>query len=273
MERPSWAPADVDLDRPSAARMYDFFLGGSHHFAVDREMAAQVLAAVPDFPLTARANRAFLHRAVRYLVQQGVRQFLDLGSGIPTVGNVHEIAQRLNPDVRVVYVDVDPVAVAHSRVLLAHDDRTHVIRADIRDPVAILADPAVRRLLDFRQPVAVLMASVLHFVPDSDRPDLIIGEFRGAMAPGSFLALSHGTTQARPDEGAEVLQLYRQTANPLTDRTREQLLALLTGFDLVEPGLVWAPQWRPEPDEDPVERPERTSVLAAVARLQEPGSR
>ena len=141
MERPAWAPAELDLDRPNAARMYDYYLGGSHNFAVDRELAGRVLEAWPDMPRAAQANRAFLRRAVRFLADQGVRQFLDIGSGIPTVGNVHEVAQAAAPDARVVYVDTDPVAVAHSRAILAGDPQTAVVQADGRDPVGLLAHP------------------------------------------------------------------------------------------------------------------------------------
>jgi len=266
VDRPSWAPSEVDIDRPSPARMYDFFLGGWHNFAVDRQMAAQVIQAVPDFWRTAQANRAFLRRAVRYLVDTGIRQFLDLGSGIPTVGNVHEIAQAAAPSARVVYVDVDPVAVTHSTALLAHNPHACAIRGDIRHPPVILHHRQVIEMLDLRQPIGILMTSVLHFIPDTDQPQQIIAQFQQAIPPGSFLVLTHGTSQARPDEGAELLRLYQRSATPLVDRTRDQIRTLLAGLDLIDPGLVWAPQWRPDPATETNQHPERTSVLAAVAR-------
>jgi hypothetical protein len=266
VDRPSWAPPEVDIDRPSPARMYDFFLGGWHNFPVDRQMAAQVIQAVPDFWRTAQANRAFLRRAVRHLIHAGIRQFLDLGSGIPTVGNVHEVAQAAAPSARVVYVDADPVAVAHSTALLTHNPNACAVRADIRHPAAIIHHRQVIEMLDLQQPIGILMTSVLHFIPDADHPQQIIAQFQQAIHPGSFLVLSHGTSQTRPDEGAELLRLFQRTAHPLIDRNRGQILTLLSGLDLIDPGLVWAPQWRPDPTTDATEHPERTSVLAAVAR-------
>src|SRR4051812_6681736 len=167
MERPTWAPGEVDLERPSAARVYDYYLGGYHNLAVDREFAEQAMLAMPELPLIMRTNRAFLRRSVRYLVSQGIRQFLDLGSGIPTVGNVHEIAQVAAPESRVVYVDKDPVAVAHSQVMLEDNAGADVLLADMRDVESVLASDAVTELINPAEPVAVLMFAVLHFV-DSD---------------------------------------------------------------------------------------------------------
>ena len=183
MERPAWAPAELDLDRPNAARMYDYYLGGSHNFAVDRELAGKVLEAWPDMPRAAQANRAFLRRAVRFLLDQGVRQFLDIGSGIPTVGNVHEVAQAAAPDARVVYVDTDPVAVAHSRAILAGDAQTAVVQADGRDPAGLLAHPGVTGLLDLRRPVGLLMVALLHFVLRRGRPARHPGRVRRRASP------------------------------------------------------------------------------------------
>ena len=206
---------------PAAARVYDFYLGGFHNFAADREMGRQAIQMWPELPEIMRSNRGFLRRAVEFLVDAGVRQFLDLGSGIPTVGNVHEIAQRLAPDTRVVYVDNDPVAVEHSPAILAGDDRTAVVQRDLRDPEAVLADPAVPALLDLSRPVAVLMVAVLHFVPDEDDPAGLVARFRDAVAAGSYLALSHATAGERADRAAEHRGLYQRTATPMTMRTRD----------------------------------------------------
>src|SRR5689334_8693366 len=183
----------ADFERPNVARMYDYFLGGSHNFAVDRKAAAAVLAAVPGIRALARQNRNFLRRAVQYLAHQGVRQFLDLGSGIPTVGNVHEIAQRDAPGSRVVYVDIEPVAVSHSRTLLEDNPDTAVAQLDLRRPDQVLDSPEVRDLLDLTRPVAVLAVAVLHFLPDSDDPAGVLARYRDAVAPGSRLVVSHAS--------------------------------------------------------------------------------
>jgi hypothetical protein len=266
VERPEWAPVGIDLDRPSAARVYDFYLGGFHNFAADREMGRQAIQMWPDLPEIMRANRGFLRRAVEFLVGAGVRQFLDLGSGIPTVGNVHEVAQRLAPDTGVVYVDNDPVAVEHSQAILAGDDLTVVVHADMRDPAAVLADPAVRGMLDLGRPVAVLMVAVLHFVPDEDDPAGLVARFREAVPSGSYLALSHATAGELADRAAEHRGLYQRTATPMTMRSRDQVEEFFAGWELVEPGVVSLPQWRPEPGTPAPERPERMPGLAGVGR-------
>ena len=266
MERPEWAPVGIDLDRPSAARVYDFYLGGFHNFAADREMGRQAVQMWPELPEIMRSNRGFLRRAVEFLVDAGVRQFLDLGSGIPTVGNVHEVAQRLAPDATVVYVDNDPVAVEHSHAILAGDDRTAVVQADLRDPDTVLADPAVRAMLDLGRPTAVLMVAVLHFVPDEDDPAGLVARFRDAMPAGSYLALSHATAGEQADRAAEHRGLYQRTATPMTMRTLERVEQLFDGWELVEPGLVYLPQWRPEPGTPALDRPERMPGLAGVGR-------
>ena len=267
MQRPDWAPESIDVERPSVARMYDYYLGGSHNFAVDRTAAQAMISAVPDAPLMAQANRAFLRRAVHFLAGQGVRQFLDIGSGIPTVGNVHEIAQGLAPDSRVVYVDVDPVAVAHSREILGDDDRAVVIQEDLRRPDRILEHPYVRKLLDFNEPVAVIIVAVLHFIPDEDNPVGILRTIRRALAPGSYLVLSQANDDGRTEEEVrDADQVYRSTDNPLFARTRSELIKFFDGFDLVEPGLVWVPRWRPDAL-DSTEDAERAVFTGGVGRL------
>jgi hypothetical protein len=266
MDRPSWAPADVDVDRPSAARVYDYFLGGAHNFAVDRELAGQIARMTPNIGDTMRANRAFLRRAVRYLIGEGITQFLDIGSGIPTVGNVHNVAQQANARCRVVYVDVDPVAVAHSAAILADDPHTAVIQADARDTEQILAHPELRRLLDLSQPTAVLLLGVLHFIPDEDDPAGIVARLHQALAPGSHAALVNVTHEDQPPEVIEAQKLSARTGTPIYLRSRADLMEQLKGFTLVEPGLVHLPLWRPDSPLDIDAHPERFGALAGVGR-------
>lgn len=248
--------------------MYDYYLGGSNNFSVDRSLARRVVAAVPDTPLQAQANRAFLRRVVRYLVGAGVRQFLDIGSGIPTVGNVHEIAQSLAADCRVVYVDIDPVAVAHAQSLLVSNDRAAAIEGDLRRPDAILDHFLVRDVIDFGQPVALLMLAVLHFVPEEADPAGIIARFRGVMVPGSYLALSVLSSHYRVPEEAEAGEAaYRDANTPLTVRHIDDIERLLDGFDLVPPGVVALPRWRPDPAELAPDEEIRSVFVGAVGRL------
>ncbi|OLB80309.1 MAG: hypothetical protein AUI14_07205 [Actinobacteria bacterium 13_2_20CM_2_71_6] len=264
MERPAWAPEGIDLDRPNAARMYDYALGGSHNFAVDREMVEKVEAMLPGSSLLAHVNRAFLHRAVRFCLDAGVRQFLDIGSGIPTVGSVHEVAQKIAPDARVVYVDVDPVAVAHSQAILGDNPSAVAIHGDVRRLAEILADPQVAKLLDFSQPVAALLVSVLHFIPDEDDPAGIVGQLGERLAAGSYLVMSHGSPEERPDDADAVKQVYKGTSTPLSLRSREQIEALFGVFQLIEPGITWVTAWRAYPREGDEE--ERREMLAGVGR-------
>ena len=264
MQRPNWAPDNVDVDRPSAARVYDYFLGGAHNFAVDRQLADAIAAMTPNIADTMRANRAFLRRAVQYLVGRGITQFLDIGSGIPTVGNVHEVAQNADPAARVVYVDIDPIAVTHSRAMLADDHRTAVVHADARDVDAILGSPDTTRLLDLDQPVAVLLLGVLHFVPDTDRPAAITAALRDAIAPGSHIALVNVTHEDQPPEVIEAQKLAGRTGTPIYLRSRAELLDQFAGLPLVEPGLVHLPSWRPDSPLDVDEHPERFGALAGI---------
>jgi S-adenosyl methyltransferase len=263
-ERPTWAPQDIDLDRPNAARIYDYFLGGACNFERDREFADTFLQYLPDAEAAAQRNRAFLRRAVRFCVERGIRQFLDLGSGIPTVGNVHEIAQGLVPESRVLYVDNEPVAVAHSELMLKDNERAAILHADLCDTDTVLGSQSAGQLLDFEQPVAVLLVAVLHFVPDSAQPRAAIERYLERMAPGSFLVLSHGTGEGRTEDQDDTGDGYQRTATPGVGRTRAEILALMAGTDLVEPGLVWTPQWRPDVPEEVGEHPEQSLVLAGV---------
>jgi SAM-dependent methyltransferase len=262
MERPDWAPEGVDTERPSAARVYDYALGGSHNFAVDRALFHQLTATVPDLVAQAHASRAFLRRAVRFCTAAGVTQFLDIGAGIPTRGNVHVVA----PDARVMYVDIDPVAVAHSRALLAGNDRVGVLEEDFRHPQRIVSHADVRAVLDFDRPVAVLLVAMLHLVPDADDPPGVIAWLRDALAPGSYLVISHGTPESRPAMMAEGVQVLQRGGVAVTVRTREQVERLFDGFELVEPGVVWVPQWRPDDPRGVGEQPERSLMVAGVGR-------
>jgi SAM-dependent methyltransferase len=247
--------------------MYDYYLGGSHNFEADRALARVAVSHWPDLPMVMRANRAFLRRAVRHLVSEGVTQFLDLGSGIPTVGNVHEVAAGLNPAARVVYVDIDPVAVAHSRALLEEVSGAAVVQADARDTAKVLAEAELTGLLDFSRPVAVMMVALLHFIPDEDDPAGMISAYRDVVAPGSHLALSHATLDGNPEAMRDHEEIYRRSATPIHGRTRAQVTALFDGYELVNPGVVYLPLWRPNPDEVPTAQPERYSGYAAVGRL------
>ncbi|WP_194837619.1 SAM-dependent methyltransferase [Nocardia sp. XZ_19_369] len=266
MTRPSWAPEGIDLDRPSASRVYDYFVGGMHNFEIDRMLARQIEEFTPNVAETMRANRDLLRRCVRFLVEAGIDQFLDIGSGIPTVGNVHEVAQAVNPSARVVYVDIDPVAVAHSRAILEGNPAAAVVQADIGDPDAILADPEVARLLDFDQPVAVLALGVLHFVPDAADPAGCIARLRDAIAPGSYLAITHATADGQPDEVLEAQKLSGRTSTEIVLRTKPEIAEFFQGWTMLEPGLVQLPLWRPDNPADVGDHPERSGAYGGIAR-------
>ncbi|HJP74004.1 MAG TPA: SAM-dependent methyltransferase [Pseudonocardiaceae bacterium] len=256
-------PAEFDVTRPNAARMYDYFLGGAHNLAIDRELADRTIAIMPGIVATARANRAFLQRAVQYCMRAGIRQYLDLGSGIPTVGHVHEVAHRIDRAARVAYVDIEPVAVAQTKRILAHVPTATVTKADITDPKEVLASPGIAELIDFSQPVAIVACAVLHFVPDSADPVGVLHAYRDHVSPGGALVFSHGASSLAPEQSEQLHALYKQTTQPGHRRTKEDMEALLAGWSLVEPGLVDAAAWRPEldtPDAGPV------TVWAAVGR-------
>jgi hypothetical protein len=251
------------------ARAYDFLLGGAHNFAVDRDVALAAERAVPGSRQIARLNRAFLGRAVRFLAQDGVRQFLDIGSGIPTVGNVHEIAQRTDPSCRVLYVDKDLVAVAHSELLLASNDNAGVLRADMREPERILGSLEAQRLLNFDEPVAVLMVMMLHWVPDGDDPYGLVARYIEALSSGSWLAVSHVTADQRRDQISSAAAAIDNAKSPdsLSYRMYDEVLRFFDGVDLVEPGLVGCGLWRPAGPGDFADDPELNAhVYAGVGR-------
>jgi SAM-dependent methyltransferase len=262
------APPGLDPEVPSAARMYDYYLGGAANFAADRTAADQLIAQVRDVTLIARTNRAFLGRAVRWLADQGVDQFLDLGSGIPTVGNVHEVARRTNPQARVVYVDHDRTAVEHARHLLADDPHATALHADLRDSDHLRYQVTAEGVLDLGRRVALLACAVLHFLPDTDRPAAILAAYRRHLAAGSWLVISHGTADQRPTRDVQAgLDTYAHTATPVTPRTHAHVVELFGDSRLVEPGVVWAPLWHPDPGGEAVDAPERSSTWAGVAHL------
>jgi trans-aconitate methyltransferase len=257
--------AGIDFDRANAARIYDYMLGGAYNFAVDRDQAAKILAQNPDMDYVCRANRDFLRRAVEWCLDQGVVQFLDLGSGVPTVGNVHEIALARRPDARVAYVDFEPVAVAHARELIAGQEQVSVTRADMRDIDGVLGAPGVRDLLDLTRPVALLTVAVLHFVPDPLLP-AILGRYRDALAPGSVHVITHGSADHDdPDLAARTRAIqdgYRGSATEVVLRSRSEITEVLGGLELVPPGMVDIVDW---PTARPGERP--TGGYAAIARV------
>ncbi|WP_441248990.1 SAM-dependent methyltransferase [Kitasatospora sp. McL0602] len=267
MRRPNWVPAGTDLDKPNAARVYDYYLGGSHNFEADREMARRAMELWPELPAIMRSNRAFLRRAVQYLAERGLTRFLDIGSGIPTFGAVHEVARASHPQARVVYVDRDPVAVAHSRLLLTDDERSQVVEADLRDVGDLLHRPEVAGLLQPGEPVVLMLVAVLHFITDAEEPAKLLAALRDALPPGSALVLSHASLEGRPDQAGPHQALYRRTPTPLTMRSREQIIDFFEGFDLVDPGVVYLPEWRPENPATVGPHPERMTGMAGVGML------
>lgn len=258
--------AGIDFERANAARMYDYYLGGAHNFAVDRERAEQVIAGHPHTRRLARANRSYLRRVVDYALAQGITQFLDLGSGAPTVGNVHEVAQRAHPDARVAYIDFEPVAVAHAQQIITETAARSVTvtQADIRLPETVLGAPGVTGLLDFDQPVALLAIAVLHFVDDDITQ--VLHHYTRRLRAGSIVAISHTSDDHDDPTVVEHIramrEAYSSSATPLVLRSRADLADALAVYDLLPPGIVDVTDWPTgQPDTEP------TSVYAAVARV------
>jgi hypothetical protein len=262
--------ADFRPDVPSPARIYDYLLGGKDNYPADREAAEQIAAKLPRVRDAFQLNRAFLQRAVRFLVREaGIRQILDIGTGLPTVGNVHEVARAVSAGTRVVYVDNDPVVLAHGRDLLHGEPDTVILRHDLRRPAEILVDQALRKLIDFTEPVGLLLVAVLHFISDKDDPAGIIRQLLAPFPAGSYVVISHGTPDAVPavNDAAEV---YENATEQAYVRTRDQVLALVRGLDLVGPGITWMPEWRPEPDTVMPDDPSQYYYYALLARKPEP---
>ncbi|MEU8698901.1 SAM-dependent methyltransferase [Streptomyces sp. NPDC048680] len=270
MERPAWAPQGIDISVPSVSRMYDFYLGGSHNFEVDREAARKAMEFMPGLPKIMQANRAFMRRAVRYALGAGISQFLDIGSGIPTFGNVHEVAQGIDPAARVAYVDHDPVAVAHSQAVLEGNSGAVIATADLRRPQEIRDNPEISELLDLDRPVALLLVAVLHFIEDSDDPQTAVAELRDSLAPGSLIVITHASYEGVPltkEEAGGAVGVYKNIRNPLVMRSRDEVSRFFDGYEMVDPGLVPMPNWRPDsPVVQANEDPYAFSGFAGVGR-------
>jgi hypothetical protein len=266
---PTETLGSIDTSVPNMARVYDFLLGGSHNFAADRRVAEAAMAHVPHAVDAARLNRSFLRRIVLFMVDNGIRQFLDIGSGIPTVGNVHEIAQAADPACRVVYVDKEPIAVEHSRIILRDNDRATVIRADLRDPDDLLGRPEIAQQLDLRQPVGLLNLLVWHFVSDIYDPAGLMARYRAALAPGSFVALTHITRDGASEEMDKAIDYAsRATPDEFFPRGHDRVAELFAEFDLLAPGVVGSAAWRPEGPGDFSNAPGSNIVLyAGVGRV------
>jgi O-methyltransferase involved in polyketide biosynthesis len=245
----------IDPEVPHTARIWNYWLGGKDHFAADRTVGDQVQRFLPDIVTSARADRQFLHRAVRHLVADaGIRQFLDVGTGLPTADNTHEVAQKLAPETRIVYTDNDPLVLTHARALLTStpEGATNYIDADARDTKTIL--DAAAATLDFDQPIAVMLLGILNFVGDDDQGQAIVRELMAAVPSGSYLAIAHPTTEVRPEESAAAAKQWNETATPpITLRSKAQLLTYFDGLELLEPGVVTCTKWRPEPGDPTAE--------------------
>ncbi|MGW3667259.1 SAM-dependent methyltransferase [Streptomyces sp. NPDC005141] len=239
-------PIEIDTSKPHPARMYDWYLGGKDNYPVDEEMGRQMLALDPRVPVMARVNRAFMHRATRRLAQNGVRQFLDIGTGIPTEPNLHQIAQAVAPDARVVYCDNDPIVLAHAAALLRSSDTgvTEYLQADVRDPDAIL--DGARKILDFDRPVALSLVALLHFVSDGDGAHALVGRLLSELPSGSYLMVTHATADFTPEESAAAIEKLKAAGVTLALRSREEFARFFDGLDLVEPGVAVVHQWHPE---------------------------
>jgi SAM-dependent methyltransferase len=260
---------EIDTSRPHSARMYDYLLGGKDHFATDREAADRLLTAFPSVRVATRENRAFLGRAVRYLAAEaGVRQFLDIGAGLPSASNVHEIAQGAAPSSRVVYVDNDPLVLAHARALLASgpEGRTAYIHADLSRPEEILSHPVTREVLDLTQPVALILVAILHLIPDEDKPAEIVATLLDALPPGSFLVATHGTPEHDPSAAADATQVFRAAGLPFHLRDTGDFARLaFSGLELVPPGVVLVSEWRRD-DAEPYPTSAEVGWYGGVAR-------
>ena len=240
------APIEIDTSKPHPARMYDWFLGGKDNYPVDEEMGRQLVALEPRVPAMAQVNRAFMHRATRWLAMNGVRQFLDIGTGIPTEPNLHQIAQEVAPDARVVYCDNDPIVLAHAEALLRSTPEgvTEYLQADVREPATIIEE--ARKVLDFTQPVALSLIALLHFIADEDGAYELVEKLLAELPSGSYLMLSHASDETDPEKGAKAMAIYRARGMTLALRNGEQIGRFFDGLELVDPGVALAVDWKPE---------------------------
>ncbi|MPY36253.1 SAM-dependent methyltransferase [Streptomyces adustus] len=262
MGQDGYRAEDIDTSRPHPARIYDYLLGGKDNYEVDAQAGERLAAAAPEVRIGLRANRAFLRRAVRHVVGSGVRQILDIGTGLPTSPNVHEIAQEVAPDVRVAYVDNDPIVKAHGDALLSRSGSTSIVLADLRDPRAVVDHPDVRRVIDLDEPVALLLVAVVHFLTDAEQPGQVVATLRDALPTGSFLVLSHATGDFA--DRSEAQAVYNKATATLNLRTRAEVERFFDGFELLEPGLAQVPFWRP--DGPPPARSDEIGFYGGVAR-------
>jgi hypothetical protein len=260
---------EIDTSKPHPARMYDYYIGGKNHFAADRAVADKALASWPAGRIGLRENRKFLGRVVRYLAAEaGIRQFLDIGSGLPSTSNVHEVAQDAAPDSRVVYVDNDPMVLTHARALLdsSPEGRTAYMQADLRSPLSLIWSPAVREVLDFREPVALMLVAVLHFLGDEDKPDEVVGTLLDALPPGSYLAASHMTMEHDPVSMSGGEQAYLDAGITMHARDADEFARLtFSGLEIVPPGVVLVSEWRPD-SRAPRPTPAEVCCYGGVAR-------
>ncbi|MEU9545497.1 MULTISPECIES: SAM-dependent methyltransferase [Streptomyces] len=262
MSQDGFRTEEIDTSRPHPARIYNYLLGGTANYEVDQQAGDRLASAAPEVRIGVRANRAFLQRAVRYVVSSGVRQILDVGTGLPTAPNVHETAQEVAPDVRVAYVDNDPIVKAHGDALLSRSGATSIVLADLRDPGAIIDHPDVRRVIDFDEPVALLLVAILHFITEAEKPDQAVAALRDALPVGSFLVLSHATGDFA--DRSEAQAVYNNATATMNLRTHAEVERFFDGFELVEPGLAQVPFWRP--DTPPPTRSGEIGFYGGVAR-------
>jgi hypothetical protein len=270
-EDEAWIPPNVDLSRPNPARMYDYYLGGYHNFEVDRQAAEQVVQMLPQTRALARANRAYVQRVVDFMMDEGLRQFMDIGAGIPTVGHIHQRAEERGLPVNVIYVDRDPIAVAHAEMLLAGNETAAAIEADARNPQYILEHAETKRLIDFSQPVGMICVSVLPFVQDDDEVFDLLRQFYERLAPGSYVCLSHSSEEYASDELRRVTEFYKRSSDPGRLRPVAVIDSFFDGLELVEPGMTLAPLWRTDATMADIEELGGFSDYTGVARVPERG--
>ncbi|MDT8306371.1 MAG: SAM-dependent methyltransferase [Anaerolineae bacterium] len=267
----SWIPPGVDMSRPNPARMYDYYLGGYHNFEVDRQAAEQVLHVLPQSRALARANRAYVRRVVDFMLDEGIRQFMDVGAGIPTVGHIHQRAKERRLPVHVVYIDRDSIAVAHAKMLLGGNHDAAALHADARRPQDILQHPETRRLIDFSQPVGLICIAVLPFILDDAEVFSLLREFYALLVPGSYVCLSHNSEDYASDELRRVVEMYKDSSDPARLRPIATIDRFFDGLELVEPGMTLAPLWRTDATMDDIAELGGFSDYTGVARVPERG--